>query len=826
MADIAELIVALKLQDGVSSGLGRLNGQLRGMGTGFSQVGRGLGQVGTGLDRIATRGAIAAAAGLTAVVTAAVSFEDAFAGVRKTVDATEDQFGQLEDRLREMARTMPVSFEELAGIAEAGGALGIAFDGLDEFTKVVADLAATTDLSADQAATSLGVLGNVLGLLPEDFDNFGSALVDLGNKGASTETQILGIAERIGATGELIGLTSDQVLGFGAAVANTGIEVEAGGSALQRFFIDALTAVESGGEGLETFARTAGVSAESFRDSFRDDAGAALADFIEGLGELPEAVQIQTLADLGFNDVRITRTLLGLATDADNLRDSLNISAEAFAANSALGEEAAKRYATTASQLKILKQNVTDAAVTIGDELLPVVAELTSEFVAFINQPEVREGIKAFAEDLAGGIRSFVDEIKAADFGPLIDTLKGAADIAKAGFDAFRALPPGVQSLALAAFGINKLTGGALGGIASGLGNIIAGGLKIAFFDRGSVGNPMFVTVTNPSLGGGPTAAPITAGTWAGALGSALRGALSGAFAASLGASIGLAIGVPIFNASVQPAKDFERAALDDILNSDDLGRIRDGVKVLDDEIKRLSDLPPQAREAWRGVINILEEQRAELAARLPKLGPPIGSHPNFELRPGFSEARNVGDKPIPVTLPDTAMQPLTTAINGLKDAILREKDLTQGSEARNVTDNTDRIFVDSVKLDPSNIQDLREPTRIAAEQLRVLIADSRAADTANRTANAFLTAEMSRNRAETANRLSVLAGKYDVQNANSSTANRVLSSINAKTPPTHPVTVNNSISIPVNISATLIEQRLVTARLASVGIPTAPTLL
>jgi hypothetical protein len=163
-------------------------------------------------------------------------------------------------------------------------------------------------------------------------------------------------------------------------------------------------------------------------------------------------------------------------------------------------------------------------------------------------------------------------------------------------------------------------------------------------------------------------------------------------------------------------------------------------------------------------------------------------------------------------------MQPLTTALNGLKDAILREKDLTQSSQARNVTDRTERIFVDSVKLDTSQIQDLREPTRIAAEQLRVLIADSRSADVANRTANAFLTAEMSRNRAETANRLSVLAGKYDVQNANSSTANRVLSSINAKTPPTHPVTVNNSITIPVSISATLLEQRLVTARQASVG--------
>jgi TP901 family phage tail tape measure protein len=809
MADIAELIVALRLQDGVSGGLGRLNGQLRGMGTGFSQVGRGLGQVGTGLDRIATRGAIAAAAGLTAVVTAAVSFEDAFAGVRKTVDATEDQFGQLEDRLREMARTMPVSFEELAGIAEAGGALGIAFDGLDEFTKVVADLAATTDLSADQAATSLGVLGNVLGLLPEDFDNFGSALVDLGNKGASTETQILGIAERIGATGELIGLTSDQVLGFGAAVANTGIEVEAGGSALQRFFIDALTAVEEGGAGLETFARTAGVSAESFRDSFRDDAGAALADFIEGLGQLPEAVQIQTLADLGFNDVRITRTLLGLATDADNLRDSLTISAEAFAANSALGEEAAKRYATTASQLKILKQNVTDAAVTIGDELLPVVAELTSEFVAFINQPEVREGIKAFAEDLAGGIRSFVDEIKAADFGPLIDTLKGAADIAKAGFDAFRALPPGVQSLALAAFGINKLTGGALGGIASGLGNIIGGGIKILFERGASPANPLWVQ----QVGG-----------VAGAAGAGAAGAAGGAGRLLLGLTgVGLAgLLADEFEEEIQGLSE----SIHDSLRLPDLPGPSDWNWPLGSK-NPPSWLPDFLGGSGPDMSNPFgltpEEGRAALkefvreGVRSIELGAKL-------LLPGFSEARNVTDRK--ATLPDTAMQPLTTAINGLKDAILREKDLTQSSQARNVTDNTERIFVDSVKLDTSQIQDLREPTRIAAEQLRVLIADSRSADTANRTANAFLTAEMSRNRAETAQRLSVLAGKYDVQNANSSTANRVLSSINAKTPPTHPVTVNNSISIPVSISATLIEQRLVTARLASVGIPTAPTLL
>src|SRR5688572_22396297 len=101
LADTAELIIALNLRGNAAVGLGQFNRELRGMQGGLSQVGRGIGQVGLGFDRIATRGAIAAGAGLTAVVAAAVSFEDAFAGVRKTVDATEGEFGELEARLRE-----------------------------------------------------------------------------------------------------------------------------------------------------------------------------------------------------------------------------------------------------------------------------------------------------------------------------------------------------------------------------------------------------------------------------------------------------------------------------------------------------------------------------------------------------------------------------------------------------------------------------------------------------------------------------------------------------------------------------------------------------
>ena len=50
------------------------------------------------------------------VVTVGLNFESAFAGVRKTVDATEEEFEQFESGLREMSTQMPVTASELAAI--------------------------------------------------------------------------------------------------------------------------------------------------------------------------------------------------------------------------------------------------------------------------------------------------------------------------------------------------------------------------------------------------------------------------------------------------------------------------------------------------------------------------------------------------------------------------------------------------------------------------------------------------------------------------------------------------------------------------------------
>lgn len=342
-------------------------GSVSGLGTAFST---------TNLKAVAASAGVVGATvaigqGLVTAARAGVQWESAFAGVAKTVDATEAELATLSSGIRQMATEIPIAATELAGIAEAAGALGVAKGDILAFTETAALIGVTTDVSSDQAATALGQLSNVLGLTADDYERFGSTLVDLGNQGASTESAILGIATRSGAASELIGMATDETLAWAASVANLGIETEAAGSSLQVFFVSAAKMVSEAGSELDILAETAGMTADAFSQLFAEDSSAALQAFITGLGDLDQAQQLATLSALGFNDVRITRTLLGLASNTDNLTASLKISEGAWRDNTAMAAEAEKRFETSASELQILENRAIDAAIATSQELNP-----------------------------------------------------------------------------------------------------------------------------------------------------------------------------------------------------------------------------------------------------------------------------------------------------------------------------------------------------------------------------------------------------------------------------------------------------------------------
>jgi len=381
--DINRAISDLKRLQASSLSMGgkmqAVGGQLQGMGRSVAGVGKSL-----------TLGLTLPIVGLgTAAVASAIAFESAFAGVRKTVDATEAEFADLERGIRDMSMRLPASAEAIAGVGEAAGQLGIKTSNILKFSETMINLGEATNLSAEEAATSLARLANITQMPQTEFDKLGSSVVALGNNLATTEAEIVEMGLRIAGAGNQIGLTQAEILGFAGALSSVGIEAAAGGSSISKVMLSIQQSVLSGGKKLEGFAKIAGVSASEFARQFSEAPSQAMVTFVEGLQriEAEGGNVVGALEDVGFKELRVRDALLRLTGAGDLLSQSLGISTEAWQKNTALATEAEQRYGTTASQLQMLKNQIAEAARSLGEALIPVLLssmEVIKPFVARI----------------------------------------------------------------------------------------------------------------------------------------------------------------------------------------------------------------------------------------------------------------------------------------------------------------------------------------------------------------------------------------------------------------------------------------------------------
>lgn len=311
---------------------------------------------------------------------AAIDYETAFAGVKKTVDGTPQQFDKLSASIREMAKEMPSSAVEIANVAEAAGQLGVPIGAIKDFSKTMINLGVSTNLSSEEAASSIAKIGNIMQVSGKDLGtwsaHFGSAVVDLGNHFATTERDIVEMTNRLAAGGKLAGLTTPEILGLATAMSSVGIEAEAGGTAMNQTLTGIGKAVAGVGKGasskLKLIAKTAGMTAEEFSQAWKQKPAEALQAFIKGLQRAHEEGKNtdRILSDLGMKGIRQSNMLKSLALASDRMGEAISRSNSAWKENTALTTEAQKRYETTESQLKIFKNQITDLAIEFGGPLL------------------------------------------------------------------------------------------------------------------------------------------------------------------------------------------------------------------------------------------------------------------------------------------------------------------------------------------------------------------------------------------------------------------------------------------------------------------------
>lgn len=315
-------------------------------------------------------------------IQASVDFEDAFAGVIKTVNV-EDLGAEAGQRfiegLSEGIRDLSTGDSPLAGlenaqielskIAESAGQLGVARDDILGFTETVGQLQLATDIVGQEGAAQLAQFANIV--QTTEFDRIGATITALGNNSATTESQILEFSQRLGAAGRAAGLSIPQIQAIGATMASTGLEAEAGSSAFNQFVVKVSELVAKGGPELDRFVDITGYSTQGFADAWRKNPIAAIDEFTGALGSLDNDQQIQFLNDFSLDGLRVRDTLLRMAGAHGLFVKSLDIAEEAWEANNALQEEAARRFETTRSQINRFRNIVRDVAITIGDTLLP-----------------------------------------------------------------------------------------------------------------------------------------------------------------------------------------------------------------------------------------------------------------------------------------------------------------------------------------------------------------------------------------------------------------------------------------------------------------------
>ena len=299
---------------------------------------------------------------------AAIRLEQAMVEVRKTTGLSGGALRGLTDNMVRLQSELGIASTELAQIAAVAGQLGIeGTDNISSFVRTIAQMSRVSELTAEEAATNMARVANAFDLPITQAENLGSVLNELSNTTTATTRDLTTALAQIGNSGAQIGLTVDQVSALVATTIDAGVNVGRVGTQLRNIFTFFQTEADK-------LAEVAGVTREEFNTLVEEDALAALRLYLDGLRELPSALQTIRIKDV-FGQENIT-AVQALVRQTEILNGTLETSGRAFIENTSLQTEFRASLESVSAGWNLLKQSIGAAATELGQRFLPFLDEM------------------------------------------------------------------------------------------------------------------------------------------------------------------------------------------------------------------------------------------------------------------------------------------------------------------------------------------------------------------------------------------------------------------------------------------------------------------
>ncbi len=348
----------------------------------------------------AVSASLAALGTIALPIAQATRFDRALRDVQKTTGFADDEIKQLGRDLIELSRGLDQSAQSLAGIAAAAGQLGLGRQGAEAilaFSESVARASTTLDLSTDAAARASAKLLNIFQLDTRQVENLFSTVNELSNTTTANAGELIDTMTRIGNTAQL---SAQEVAALAATAIDLGVSAEVAGTSLVKVF----SRIQSNAQG---FADAIGVSLSEFTalpalDRFQQ--------FLSFLSTQTDEVQANLITKLAGGG-RIFALVNKLTTDAGNsfevLNRNLTTSNTAFDSGLSAITEYQNISKALSVQLGILRNNFSALTISVGQQFIPKLLQITRELIEFLDTPRA----SAFFRGIGESAREFFDVI-------------------------------------------------------------------------------------------------------------------------------------------------------------------------------------------------------------------------------------------------------------------------------------------------------------------------------------------------------------------------------------------------------------------------------